>query len=262
MLPPPPDLGERARTRTEAQLFYVVKHGIKMTGMPAWPAQQRDDEVWAMVAFVRRLPGMGRDEYERLTRGERSAPFDLVAGPDEPPVVAEICARCHGADGLGRLPGAFPRLAGQRVDYLQRALAAYADGRRHSGVMGPIAAALTPAARASAAEHYAALPPPPPAMAPAAESAPGARLALEGEPDDLIPACAECHGMRAAPKNPAYPVLAGQDARYLSLQLRLLQNRARGGSEYVHLMHSFVDRLTVDQIDAVSQYFASREATQ
>jgi cytochrome c553 len=259
MLPPPPDLSERARMRTAAELFYVVKHGIKMTGMPAWPAPQRDDEVWAMAAFVRRLPGMTREEYERLTRGELKAPFDLVAGPGEPPVVAEICARCHGGDGLGRLPGAFPRLAGQRVGYLERALAAYAEGRRHSGVMGPIAAALTPAARASATTYYAALPSPPPAAPPHASSAAGARLALEGEPDDLIPACVECHGTRAAAKNPAYPILGGQDARYLSLQLRLLRNRARGGSEYLHLMHSFVDRLTDAQIDAVSRYFASLE---
>jgi cytochrome c553 len=261
MLPPPPNLSERARTRTAAELFYVVKHGIKMTGMPAWPAPGRDDEVWAMAAFVRRLPGMTREEYERLTRGERDAPFDLVAGPEEPPVVAEICARCHGVDGLSRMPAAFPRLAGQRLGYLERALAAYADGRRHSGVMGPIAAALTPAARAAATTYYASLPPPPPAAPPHETSAAGARLALEGEPDDLIPACVECHATRAAAKNPAYPVLAGQDARYLSLQLRLLQNRARGGSEYVHLMHSFVDRLTGEQIDAVSRFFASTEPT-
>ena len=48
------------------ELLYLVKHGIKFTGMPAWTALQRDDEVWAVVAFLRALPGMDADDYARL----------------------------------------------------------------------------------------------------------------------------------------------------------------------------------------------------
>ncbi|MCD6041157.1 MAG: cycA, partial [Burkholderiales bacterium] len=68
LTPLPAPLVQTGREWRPGELFWVVKHGIKMTGMPAWPARQRDDEVWALVAFVRRLPGMTREEYERLTR--------------------------------------------------------------------------------------------------------------------------------------------------------------------------------------------------
>lgn len=80
---------------------------------------------------------------------------------------------------------------------------------------------------------------------------------MRGVPDRDIPACVECHGPAATPKNPAYPVLGGQYADYLVLQLELLKDRRRGGSPYVRLMHAFVDRLTPDQIREVTQYFAS-----
>jgi cytochrome c553 len=259
MLPPPPDLTVRVQTRRDAELFYVVRHGIKLTGMPAWPTVNREDEVWAMVAFLRRLPRLGDEEYQRLTRGEDARPFALTPPAAPPEVVTEICARCHGADGDGR--GAFPRLAGQRAEYLDRALRAYAAGRRHSGVMGPVASALTADARSAAAAYYAALPATTPGQpTDDARITRGQRLATMGDPSRSVPACVECHAPAAA-KNPAYPILAGQYADYLALQLSLLQRRARGGSEYVHLMHSFVDRLTAGQIQDVAAYFANTEAS-
>ena len=240
--------------RTDAELFYIVKHGIKLTGMPAWAAQSRDDEVWAVVAFLRQLPTLDRAAYRRLTRGEQEQPLALPSVTPASGVIADTCARCHGVDGEGR-GGAAPRLAGQRREYLDRALRAYADQRRSSGIMGPVAAALTPEARALAAAYYAALPPP--QTSTDAQVTRGETLATQGDASRMIPACVECHGTGGAPKNPAYPTLAGQDAPYLALQLRLLQSRTRGGSEYVHLMHSFVDRLTPEQIREVSAYFAS-----
>ena len=259
MLPVPPALPSSVPDWSSAELFSIVKHGLKFTGMPAWPAQGRDDEIWAVVAFLRRLPDLSADEYERLAGGDTTAPFPIEPDSAPPPdVVTETCSRCHGVDGTGRGTGAFPVLAGQRAEYLDRALRAYADGRRHSGIMGPIAAALTAETRDYAVRHYAARPAPVPAMTAHTEAASrGARIARQGVGTQMIPACVECHGPSAAPKNPAYPRLAGQYAEYLALQLRLLQLRQRGGSEYVHLMHSFVDRLTSEQIEDVAQYFAS-----
>src|SRR3989337_1213280 len=55
MTPPPPYLPEQVPAWQDAELFWIVRHGVKFTGMPAWPALQRSDEVWAMVAFLRRL---------------------------------------------------------------------------------------------------------------------------------------------------------------------------------------------------------------
>src|SRR5690606_30483543 len=53
MTPPPPNLTRSISEWKPKELFYIVKHGVKFTGMPAWPSQVRDDEVWAMVAFLR-----------------------------------------------------------------------------------------------------------------------------------------------------------------------------------------------------------------
>jgi mono/diheme cytochrome c family protein len=48
-----------------AELFWIVKHGIKMTGMPAW-ADHGDEELWATIAFLEKLPGMSEQDYARL----------------------------------------------------------------------------------------------------------------------------------------------------------------------------------------------------
>ena len=157
MLPPPPPLLGRVSRWQPAELFYIVKHGVKFTGMPAWPSQQRDDEVWAIVAFLRQLPELGAEEYRSLAGGQSVELSELTDGSQalEPRVVRDNCARCHGRDGNETGEGAFPSLAGQRVEYMDRALRAYADGRRHSGIMGPIAASLSSATRDAAVQHYA-----------------------------------------------------------------------------------------------------------
>ena len=69
MTPPPPELTGRVSRYKAEELFSIVKHGIKFTGMPAWPVQQRDDEVWAVVAFLRRMPEVDAAEYRRLAYG-------------------------------------------------------------------------------------------------------------------------------------------------------------------------------------------------
>src|SRR6266446_10096614 len=65
LYPQPPDLALTARTYSDGELFWILKHGIKMTGMPSW-ADHGDDELWATVAFVRKLPGMTQEEYAKL----------------------------------------------------------------------------------------------------------------------------------------------------------------------------------------------------
>jgi len=62
---PPPDLAVTAKLYSGGEMFWIIKHGIKMTGMPAW-ADHSDEEIWATVAFLRKLPGMTPEEYARL----------------------------------------------------------------------------------------------------------------------------------------------------------------------------------------------------
>jgi mono/diheme cytochrome c family protein len=65
LYPPPPDLAKTAPLYSPAELFWIVKHGIKMTGMPAW-SDHTDEELWATVTFVEKLPGMSEQEYSNL----------------------------------------------------------------------------------------------------------------------------------------------------------------------------------------------------
>ncbi len=64
--PPPPDLAESALEMSPAELFWVTKHGIKMTGMPAWGATHDDNAIWPVVAFITRLPGLDARQFQDL----------------------------------------------------------------------------------------------------------------------------------------------------------------------------------------------------
>ena len=66
--PLPPDLAKSAKQMSSAELFWVIKNGIRMTGMPAWGPTHSDDQLWDIVAFVKKLPGMSKQEYRSLDR--------------------------------------------------------------------------------------------------------------------------------------------------------------------------------------------------
>ncbi len=65
LYPQPPDLANAARQFNPAELFWIVKNGIKMSGMPGW-SNHSDEELWATVAFLEKLPGMTQEEYAKL----------------------------------------------------------------------------------------------------------------------------------------------------------------------------------------------------
>lgn len=166
MVPAPPRLDDKVGEWTDAELFWIVKNGIKFSGMPAWPAQHRDDEVWAQVAFLRALPGMSSAEYAGLSLGGGLAGSVPEAGAQTLAARDGIfetalsdCARCHGRDGLGRgdgaTQGAFPVIAGQSAPYLYATLLSFASGQRPSGFMEPPATRYAPDVLADLARHYA-----------------------------------------------------------------------------------------------------------
>ncbi len=66
--PEPPDLSEEAEHMSAAELFWVTKNGIRMTGMPAWGPSHNDEELWDIVAFVKALPEISPAEYRALDR--------------------------------------------------------------------------------------------------------------------------------------------------------------------------------------------------
>lgn len=289
MTPPPPVLAETLHKWSPEELFWIVRNGVKMTAMPAWVAFGREDEVWAMVAFLLRLPDMDQADYRRLAFGSDEAGGDASAAegaaPGDAPRAAtgsvspaaltpgtldEVgggealanCARCHGRDGAGRGDGAFPRLTGQSEAYLLASLEAYADGRRHSGFMQPAAAGLSAAERRALAAHFAeAEAPTVPDPGEPALVARGRDIAEWGVPADGVPACAVCHGPlpdgRSVQPHPLYPRLAGQHAGYLESQLQAWRQDARGGAAFAPIMQTIAKRMSDDQIRAVTLYYQS-----
>lgn len=72
--PEAPRLDEAADRWSDAELFWILKHGVRMTGMPAFGTTHEDGELWDLVAFVRRLPSLSQSEYRALhgARGRNS----------------------------------------------------------------------------------------------------------------------------------------------------------------------------------------------
>lgn len=258
MMPPPPALPERVANWKPRELYWVTRHGLRYTGMPAWPAPEREDEPWAVAAFLLRLDGMSAEEYRRLAFAEappaaRAQLIELV-GREEGAL--QTCARCHGRDGAGRNTGAFPRLSGQRAAYLYESLRAFASGERPSGMMQPVVAGLDEDTMRALAGHYASqtnAPRPPLPEADPALLELGRALATVGDPQAGVPACSGCHG----PDNDSrYPSLDGQHAAYIGDQLRLWRTGTRADTPLSRIMAAAVRNLTEEQMRAVSLHYA------
>ena len=252
MLPPPPDLTMVVPEWSDAQLFEIVKHGVRFTGMPAWPTAIRDDEVWAMVAFLRKMPNMDGEAYitasglHGLGKAGEVSPLPIT------------CESCHAERKLDD-SSLIPRLAGQSEAYLLEALKAYHAGSRPSGFMEVAVATLPQESLPDLARYYATQQASQPAVTatdPKLLEA-GARLAQDGRSADRIPACFSCHDRSGA--NPAYPKLSGQNGAYLGRQLDLFRQGARGGGAAQHLMTSAAKNLTDADIKALSALFSQRK---
>ncbi len=84
--PQPPDLAHASSLYTPPELFWILKHGIKMTGMPSW-GDHSNEELSATVAFLQKLPAMSEEEYARLVMAtmERNAPHHHDSGNEGRP---------------------------------------------------------------------------------------------------------------------------------------------------------------------------------
>lgn len=271
MVPPPPYLVDHVADWEPHELFWIVKHGIKYAGMPAWPAQERDDEVWAVTAFLTKLPEMDPKRYMELATGAaKSSPegggaklTDLSGSSAE---ALATCVLCHGMDGRGRDGDAFPKIGGQREAYLRATLEDFASGKRYSGIMQPMAHSLDASELAALAAHFAAFN----WQGAGANSEPagstklelGRKIAQEGVAIDSIPACESCHGEAGKGGAQAHiPRLAGQHESYISQQLELFRDGKRGGRR-AELMRGTAERMTDEQIAAVAAYYASLTAAE
>jgi len=69
---------------TPAQQFWVVKHGIKFTAMPAWGKTHDDPLLWNIVAFVRKLPGLSPAQYKNMVANAPQEHDELMHGMEMP----------------------------------------------------------------------------------------------------------------------------------------------------------------------------------
>ncbi len=65
--PPPLSSGD-TQSEGEAELFWIVKNGLKMTGMPAFGPTHSTEELWGIVSFLRRLPKLNPEEYGKMVK--------------------------------------------------------------------------------------------------------------------------------------------------------------------------------------------------
>lgn len=93
LYPRPPSWRDLGRT-DPGEAFWVIKHGIKMTGMPAWGKSMDDRYIWGMVAFLRRFTDINETQYVAMVKaspghshsgGESDTRGDAAAGRDESP---------------------------------------------------------------------------------------------------------------------------------------------------------------------------------
>lgn len=109
LTPAPTNLVPAGRGWDAPELFWVVKNGIKSSGMPAWIYRLSDEQIWDVVAFLRAMPYMTVPEYAQLPgstppprtpphpRTQALRPGDVEAG--RLATARYLCATCH------RIPG-------------------------------------------------------------------------------------------------------------------------------------------------------------
>jgi mono/diheme cytochrome c family protein len=105
MTPAPANLAHTAREWPVADLFWVVKEGIKMTGMPAWKYRMTEEDIWAVVAFLRALPKLSPEQYRSMKSTRESASEPQLAsaphaGRGKRAIHQYACATCHQIPGI------------------------------------------------------------------------------------------------------------------------------------------------------------------
>jgi mono/diheme cytochrome c family protein/ketosteroid isomerase-like protein len=102
LYPQPPNLSQRSNL-SPAEMFWTIKHGIKMSAMPAWGTTHDNQAIWNIVAFVQKLPTMTPEQYLALTHNsgetaEGHHHHDHADASEEHEHPAESDSHDHNAD--------------------------------------------------------------------------------------------------------------------------------------------------------------------
>lgn len=115
LTPAPASLIASAQEWSAAETHWIIRHGIKMSGMPAWQYRMSDDEIWDVVAFMKVLPTLSPADYARWSREHATAPpppsQTSVPSPVQDALLGDagagrkalqqyLCATCHVIPGV------------------------------------------------------------------------------------------------------------------------------------------------------------------
>jgi cytochrome c553 len=159
--------------------------------------------------------------------------------------------------GEGRPEGGYPRLAGQPQAYLERQLEAYADGRRESVVMAPLARRFSARERREMAVHFSRLERTFPERKSGSKR--GEVLATVGDNELRVQACENCHGPGGTGQPPFGPYLAGLHARYLEAEMQAFSRGSRR-TDPSGQMSVIARQLGKDDIAALAEHYAGQRA--
>ncbi len=104
LTPAPSNLAYTGAEWTESEIYWTVRYGLKMTGMPAWEFRLPDDELWAVVAFVKRLPALSPEAYRALGVAPVAKMDSTGDAPDSErgrfAIQQYACVTCHTIPGI------------------------------------------------------------------------------------------------------------------------------------------------------------------
>ena len=185
-------------------------------------------------------------------------PPKLVGDPTKGATKAALCAACHGADGNAPVP-MFPKLAGQRSDYIAKQLRDFKSGHRVDPMMAGMAAMLSDQDIVDVAAYFESgtpsLVPGDPVLVEV-----GQQIYRKGRPEIGLLPCIGCHGLYGEGANGAidggFPAVGGQNPAYVVKQLESFRAGSRA-NDWKGIMQIVASRLSDDDIAALSAYLNS-----
>ena len=108
MTPAPAAMVHAARHTSAAEIYWITKNGIKMSGMPAWAFRMSEADMWAIVAFTQQLPWLTPQQYAALSK---SVKLETPGNAEQHPPIRDVargkaalsqyaCTTCHQIPGV------------------------------------------------------------------------------------------------------------------------------------------------------------------
>jgi cytochrome c553 len=212
-------------------------------------AGRRSVLVLAVLAW---LPAHAADYIDLRTAAAIHGDASAGAGK------AAVCMACHGPGGNSVVP-TFPRLAGQRADYLYWHLVEYKRGHVPESPMIAQVANLSDEDMRDLAAFFAAQTPE--SAVPAVADPRGGELYANGDPARGVPPCQGCHGGDATgatdPRFRTFPALRSQHADYVIAKLKEYRSGALADSTSAFIMRGVARTLDDASIEALARWLAA-----